>query len=91
MSKIVADLSAVTTVGVDLAKHVFQVHAVDASGKVIAAKALRRRDLLAFFASLPPCLVGMEACGSAHHWGRELMALGHQVRLIPPGITVTVY
>jgi transposase len=84
MSKIVADLSAVTTVSVDLAKHVFQVHAVDAVGKVVVAKALRRRDLLAFFASLPPCLVGMEACGSAHHWGRELMALGHEVKLIPP-------
>lgn len=84
MSKLTADLSCVTTVSVDLAKHVFQVHAVDAVGKVIAAKALRRRDVLPFFASLPRCLVGMEACGSAHHWGRELMALGHEVKLIPP-------
>lgn len=88
MSKIATDLSCVTTVSVDLAKHVFQVHAVDASGKVIVTQALRRRDLLPFFASLPPCLVGMEACGSAHHWGRELIALGHDVKLIP-GITVT--
>jgi transposase len=84
MSKIASDLSCVTTVSVDLAKHVFQVHAVDAGGRVIVAKALRRRELLPFFASLPPCLVGMEACGSAHHWGRALMALGHEVKLIPP-------
>jgi len=84
MSKIVLDHWSVTTVAVDLAKHVFQVHAVDASGKVVVARALRRRDVLSFFAALPPCLVGMEACGSAHHWGRELMALGHDVKLIPP-------
>jgi transposase len=84
MSKIAPDLPRVTTVSIDLAKHVFQVHAVDASGKVVVAKALRRRDLVPFFESLPPCLVGMEACGSAHHWGRELMALGHEVKLIPP-------
>ena len=84
MSKLTADLSCVTSVGLDLAKHVFQAHAVDAGGKVIVARALRRRDLLPFFASLPPCLVGMEACGSAHHWGRELIALGHEVKLIPP-------
>ncbi len=84
MSKLTADLSGVTTVSVDLAKHVFQVHAVDAGGRVLVAKALRRRDVLPFFASLPRCLVGMEACGSAHHWARELMALGHEVELIPP-------
>jgi transposase len=84
MSKIVPDNSVVTSVGLDLAKHVFQVHGVDSAGQVIVAKALRRRDLLSFFASLPPCLVGMEACGSAHHWGRELIALGHEVKLIPP-------
>lgn len=84
MSKIVPDLSVVTSVGLDLAKHVFQVHCVDASGKVIVAKALRRREVLPFFASLPGCLIGMEACGSAHHWGRELTALGHAVKLIPP-------
>lgn len=84
MTKLPADLSSVTSVGLDLAKHVFQVHAVDAAGKVVAARALRRRELLPFFASLPPCRVGMEACGSAHHWGRELNALGHEARLIPP-------
>lgn len=84
MSKLAADLSVVTSVGLDLAKHVFQVHCTDAGGKVIVARALRRREVLPFFAALPGCLVGMEACGSAHHWGRELMALGHEVRLIPP-------
>ena len=84
MSKLPSDLSSVTTVAVDLAKHVFQVHGCDADGRVIIAKALRRKDVLPFFAALGPCLVGMEACGSAHHWGRELMALGHDVKLIPP-------
>jgi transposase len=84
MSKLPSDLSSVTTVAVDLAKHVFQIHGCDASGKVIVAKALRRKDVLPFFASLGPCLVGMEACCTAHHWGRELLALGHDVKLIPP-------
>jgi transposase len=84
MSKLPSDLSTVTTVAVDLAKHVFQVHGCDASGKVIVAKALRRKDVLPFFASLGPCVVGMEACCTAHHWGRELKALGHDVKLIPP-------
>jgi transposase len=82
MAKSITDLSSVTTVGLDLAKHVFQVHGVDAAGRVIVARALRRRDVLAFFAQLPKCLVGIEACGSAHHWARELMALGHDARLI---------
>ena len=63
MGKSITDLPSVTTVGLDLAKHVFQVHGVDASGRVIVAKALRRKDVLAFFAQLPACLVGMEACG----------------------------
>jgi transposase len=84
MGKVAIDLSSVTTVGLDLAKHVFFVHAVDDEGKVVVAKEVRRRDLLAFFASLPACRVGMEACGSAHHWGRELVSLGHDVRLMPP-------
>jgi transposase len=84
MMKLSLDFSAVTTVAVDLAKHVFQVHGCDTNGKIIIAKALRRKDVVPFFASLDPCLVGMEACGSAHHWGRELMALGHDVKLIPP-------
>ena len=84
MGKSITDLSSVTTVGLDLAKHVFQVHGVDASGRVIVAKAFRRKDVLAFFAQLPECLVGMEACGSAHHWARELIKLGHDARMMPP-------
>lgn len=74
----------ISTVGLDLAKSVFQVHAVDRDGTVVVRKRLRRNKVLAFFAELPPCLVGMEACGSAHHWARELKLLGHEVRLMPP-------
>lgn len=74
----------VTTVGFDLAKSVFQVHAINADGEVLVRRQLRRAEVLRFFSSLPPCLVGMEACASAHHWGRELLALGHDVRLMPP-------
>jgi transposase len=74
----------VTTIGIDLAKHVFQVHAVDAAGKVIVCKALRRAQVLPFFTKLSPCLVGMEACGTSHHWARELVALGHTVKMMPP-------
>jgi len=84
MGKSIADLSAVTTVGLDLAKHVFQVHGVDALGRVVVAKAIRRNRLLEFFASLPRCLVGLEASGSAHHWARELITLGHETRMMPP-------
>ena len=84
MGKSITDLSSVTTVGLDLAKHVFQVHGVDASGRVVVAKAIRRNKLLEFFASLPPCLVGLEASGSAHHWARELTKLGHDARMMPP-------
>jgi transposase len=73
-----------TTIGLDLAKHVFQVHGVDAAGKVIIRKKLRRSELVEFFKKLPACLVGMEACGTAHYWGRELSSLGHDVRLMPP-------
>jgi len=74
----------VSTVGIDLAKNVFQVHGVDAAGRVVLRKQLRRGEVLRFFAKLEPCLIGMEACGSAHHWARELQALGHEVRLMPP-------
>src|SRR5271165_4590619 len=84
MGKSITDLSSVTTVGLDLAKHVFQVHGVDASGRVVVAKAIRRDKLLEFFASLPPCIVGLEASGSAHHWARELIKLGHDARMMPP-------
>ena len=74
----------VTTVGLDLAKSVFQVHAVDDAGKVAVRKPLRRAQVQPFFAKLPSCLVGMEACGTSHHWARELTKLGHTVRLMPP-------
>jgi transposase len=84
MGKSIRNFAAVTRVGLDLAKNAFQVHAVDANGKVVAARKLRRGQLVAFFAELPRCLVAMEACSSAHHWGRQLMALGHEVKLIPP-------
>jgi hypothetical protein len=84
MGKSITDLSSVTTVGLDLAKHVFQVHGVDASGRVVVAKAIRRNKPLEFFASLAPCLVELEASGSAHHWARELITLGHEARMMPP-------
>jgi transposase len=74
----------VTTIGLDLAKRVFQVHAVNAEGAVVLRKALRRGQLLLFFAKLPRCLIGIEACGTSHHWARELIRLGHDVRLMPP-------
>ena len=74
----------ITTIGLDLAKNVFQVHGVDATGQVLVRKSLRRAQMLPFFAKLPPCLVGIEACGTSHYWARELIKLGHQVRLMPP-------
>lgn len=77
MEKTNADLNTVATIGLDLAKHVFQVHAVDAAGRAVTNRALRRKDVLAFFERLPSCLIGMEACGSAHHWARELAKFGH--------------
>ena len=75
---------AITTVGLDIAKSVFQVHCVDARGNAVVRRQLKRRYLLAFFKKLSPCLVGIEACATSHHWSRELQALGHTVRLIPP-------
>ena len=77
-------MSTISTIGLDLAKKVFQVHGVDAEGKIVVARKLRRKEMLAFFAKLAPCLVGMEACGSAHNWGREITKLGHTVKLMPP-------
>src|SRR5712672_3159219 len=77
-------MQTITTIGFDIAKSVFQVHGVDAGGQVVIRRQLKRRYVLAFFQKLSPCLVGIEACASAHHWSRELQALGHTVRLIPP-------
>src|SRR3954465_5723059 len=77
-------MQAITTIGLDIAKSVFQVHGIDAEGKVVIRRQLKRRYVLAFFQKLAPCLVGIEACASSHHWSRELRALGHKGRLMPP-------
>src|ERR1035437_10114201 len=74
----------VSTIGLDIAKAVFQVHGVDGAGAVVIRKRISRSKMLEFFAELPPCLIGIEACPSAHYWGRELQALGHTVKLMPP-------
>src|SRR5206468_11405635 len=73
----------ITTIGLDIAKNVFQVHGIDSNEKVVVRKQLRRSQVPAFFKTLPPCLVGMEACATAHYWARELTKLGHRVRLMP--------
>src|SRR6266542_4297786 len=77
-------MQAVTTIGLDIAKSIFQVHGVDAEGNVVVRRKLKRRYIVAFFQKLPPCLVGIEACASSHYWSRELQARGHTVRLMPP-------
>jgi transposase len=77
-------MSEITTIGLDLAKNIFQVHGVDETGTVVVVKRLRRNQVIGFFAGLPACLIGMEACATAHHWARELAAVGHAVRLMPP-------
>jgi transposase len=73
----------ITTIGLDIAKNVFQVHGIDTAEKVVVRKQLRRGQVMKFFAALPPCLVGMEACATAHYWARELTKLGHEMRLMP--------
>jgi transposase len=77
-------MQTVTTIGLDIAKSVFQVHGIDAAGQVVIRRQLKRRFVLSFFEKLPPWLVWIEACASSHHWSRELQALGHTVRLMPP-------
>ena len=79
-------MQTITTIGLDIAKSVFQVHGVDNDGKVVIRRQLKRRYVLAFFEKLQPCLVGIEACASSHHWSRELQALGHTVRLMTAGL-----
>jgi transposase len=74
----------ITTIGLDLAKHWFQIHGVNAAGKIVIRRRLHRTEVVAFFGKQEPCLVGMEACATAHHWARELIALGHEVKLMPP-------
>jgi transposase len=73
----------ITTIGLDLAKQVFQIHGVNEAGDVVVKRRLRRAQVITYFASLPACLIGMEACATAHFWARELRALGHEVRLMP--------
>src|SRR5271168_4848082 len=77
-------MGEISTIGLDIAKSVFQVHGVDVDGAVVIRKRVTRAKVLDFFAALPPWLIGIEACASAHHWSRELQALGHTVRLMPP-------
>jgi transposase len=79
-----ASVEEVSTIGLDIAKSVFQAHGADAAGRELFSKRITRAKLLAFFAGQPRCLVAMEACGGAHHWARELAQMGHHVRLIPP-------
>ena len=77
-------MSKITTIGLDTAKYVFQVHGVDEFGEPVLRRRLRRHHLMPFFAGLEPCLIGVEACSTANYWARELAALGHEVRLMPP-------
>ena len=77
-------MEEITTIGIDLAKNVFQVHGVGSDGQVLLRRQLRRAQVPGFFAGLAPCLIGMEACAGAHYWARELASLGHDVRLMPP-------
>src|SRR6185437_5068990 len=77
-------MSEITTIGLDLAKSVFQVHGIHETGAVVLRKRLRRAQVVTFFAGLGPCLVGVEACATAHYWARELRAVGHDGRLMPP-------
>ena len=77
-------MQTITTIGLDIAKSIFQVHGVDAAGDVIVRRKMKRRYVLIFFQKLQPCLVGIEACASSHYWSRELQTLGHTVRLMPP-------
>ena len=77
-------MSKISVIGVDLAKNVFQVHGIDDEGEVVLRKQLKRREMLKYFAKLPICLIGMESCGGAHYWSRELSKLGHTVRMMAP-------
>ncbi|MBT8001647.1 MAG: IS110 family transposase [Rhodospirillales bacterium] len=77
-------MSSVSVIGLDIAKNVFQVHGVDEQGEVVDRRQIRRGQMMVYFSKLPPCLIGIEACATAHYWGRELRSLGHEVRLIPP-------
>lgn len=77
-------MQAIATIGLDITKSVFQIHGIDGGGKIVVRQQLKRARVLSFFKKQAPCLVGIEACASSHHWSRELQALGHQVKLMPP-------
>ena len=77
-------MGEIIRIGVDTSKHVFQLHGVDAEEKVVLSRKLPRSQVVRFLSKQPPCLIGLEACGAAHHWGRQFTALGHEVKLIPP-------
>ena len=79
-----ASTMKISTIGIDLAKDIFQIHAVDERGKVVQKKKLRRKEMTTYFANLDPCLIGMEACASSHYWARKLQAMGHTVKLMAP-------
>jgi transposase len=83
-SSAASDAASTTTIGLDISGRVLQAHGADATGHAVLQRRLRREEVLAFFTKLPACLVGVEACATAHYWARELRALGHEVRLIPP-------
>ncbi len=74
----------ISTIGLDLAKNVFQVHGIDSADKVVVRRSLRQRQMIPFFGKLEPCLIGIEACGTSHFWAREIAKLGHEVKLMPP-------
>ena len=80
-------MEKIITIGLDIAKNVFQIHGIDGSGEPVVRRQLKRRQVLSFFARLPACLVGLEACATSHHWARELEKLGHEVRLTVRGFT----
>jgi transposase len=77
-------MEKISTIGLDIAKNVFQVHAIDENGKIVVQRRLKRRQVLSFFEKHPPCLIGLEACATSHYWAREIEKLGHEVRLMPP-------
>jgi len=81
-------MDSVSTIGLDIAKNVFQVHGIDEKDKAVVRRQLRRGQVVKYFAKLPPCLIGMEACATAHHWARELQKFGHEVRLMPSTSTL---
>ena len=77
-------MGTISTIGLDLARNIFQVHGIDSLGNILVRRRLRRGEVLRFFETLPPCLAGMEACGTSHYWARSIAAIGHTVKMMPP-------